>query len=128
MNLNGRDLHGLDGIQERNAGVRIGTGVDDNAVCPVQICFLNFVNEVTLVVGLIANCLNSKLTCVSLYHLDKPLVGGISVVLRLPNAQKVEIGAVDDIEFHCLKNSFLMRSATSSMLPSPSIRQSAVAQ
>ena len=52
MHLDGGDAHGLYGVEQGNAGVGVGRGIDDDAV-DAPIGLLNGVDEVAFVIGLL---------------------------------------------------------------------------
>ena len=100
VDLDGRDGDGLEGIEDRDARVRVGRRVDDDAV-DLAVGFLDLVDDAALVVGLEDLDLVEDLrgSCL-LADLDQAVVVVATVDARLANAEHVEVGAVDDECFH----------------------------
>lgn len=100
VDLDGRDGDGLEGVQDRDACVRVGGRVDDDAV-DLAVGLLNLVDDAALVVGLEDLDLVKALrgACL-LADLDQAVVVIVAVDARLANAEHVEVGAVDDECFH----------------------------
>ena len=93
------DLHGgqgdrLQGVQDGHAGVGIGGGVDDDAVL-LPISLLDLVHNGPLVVGLEDLHVDALLGAGVLHQLHQGGVVGLAVEVGLPNAQHVQVGAVN---------------------------------
>ena len=100
VDLDGGDCDGLEGVQDRHAGVRVSRRVDDDAV-DLAVCLLDLVDDAALVVGLEDLDLVEALcgACL-LADLDQTVVVVAAVDARLANAEHVEVGSVDDESFH----------------------------
>ena len=100
VDLHGGDGHGLEGIEDRYACVRVGCWVDDDAV-DLAVGLLDLVDDAALVVGLEDLDLVKALRGARLLaDLDQAVVVVAAVDARLANAEHVQIGAVDDECFH----------------------------
>lgn len=100
VDLNGGDGDGFEGVENRHARVRVGRGVDDDAV-DLAVGLLDLVDDAALVVGLEDLDLVKTLcgACL-LAGLDQAVVVVAAVDTRLANAEHVEVGSVDDECFH----------------------------
>lgn len=100
VDLDGGDGDGLEGVQDRHAGVRVGRRIDDDAV-DLAVGLLDLVDDAALVVGLEDLDLVEALrgTCL-LADLDQAVVVVAAVDAWLANAEHVEVGAVNDECFH----------------------------
>lgn len=100
VDLNGGDGDGFEGVEDRHAGVRVGSRVDDDAV-DLAVGLLDLVDDAALVVRLEDLDLVKALrgACL-LADLDQAVVVVAAVDARLANAEHVEVGAVDDECFH----------------------------
>ena len=100
VDLDGGDGDGLEGVQNRDARVRVGRRVDDDAV-DLAVGLLDLVDDAALVVGLEDLDLIKALRGASfLADLDQTVVVVAAVDARLANAEHVEVRAVDDECFH----------------------------
>ena len=100
VDLHRGDGDGLEGVQDGNAGVRVGCRVDHNAV-DLAVCLLDLVDDAALVVGLEDLDLVKALRGAGLLaDLDQAVVVVAAVDARLANAEHVEVGSVDDESFH----------------------------
>ena len=100
VDLDGGDGDGLEGIQDRNARVRVSCRVDDDAV-DLAVGLLDLVDDAALVVRLEDLDLVKSLRGAGLLaDLDQAVVVVATVDARLANAEHVEIGSVDDESFH----------------------------
>ena len=100
VDLDGGDGDGLEGVEDCDARVRVGSRIDDDAV-DLAVGLLDLVDDAALVVGLehldLVKALRS--TCL-LADLDQAVVVVAAVDARLSNAEHVEVGAVDNECFH----------------------------
>ena len=113
------DCHRLERVQNRNACVGVSRGVNHNPV-KLTVGFLDFVNNVALVVRLEALHLTVELFRPFPYQRKEHLVSLSAVDFRLANAEHIDIGPVDyQNVFHC--NSSKIRRTTASTLPSAAI-------
>jgi hypothetical protein len=94
MNLNGGQTCRLDRIKQCDAGMGIGTGVDDNAICSLKICLLNPINQGSLVVALSANSINTAFFTMRLDHRNQTLICDRAVMRRLSDAKHIEVWSV----------------------------------
>lgn len=100
MDLDGGDGDGFEGVEDRHAGVRVGSRVDDDAV-DLAVGLLDLVDDAALVVGLEDLDLVKTLCGTRLLaNLDQAVVVVAAVDARLANAEHVEVGSVDDECFH----------------------------
>ena len=100
VDLDGGDGDGLEGVENRDARVRVGRRIDDDAV-DLAVGLLDLVDNAALVVGLEDLDLVEALDGASfLADLDQAVVVVAAVDARLANAEHVEVGAVDDECFH----------------------------
>ena len=96
MDLDGRDGYGLEGVQDRDACVRVGGRVDDDAV-DLAVGLLNLVDDAALVVGLEdLDLVKTLCSACLLADLDQAVVVVAAVDARLAHARQVEIGSVDE--------------------------------
>ena len=86
---------GQEGVQEGYAGVGVGGGIEDDAVVDSP-GGLDLVYQVSLVVGLVNSSLQAQGLGRALDEGQKVVVGGGAVNLRLPQAQQIEIGTVEN--------------------------------
>ena len=100
MDLHGGDAHGLHRIQQRNAGVGVSGGVDDDAVYLVKVSLLDGVHQGALMVGLEKTHFHAQLVRFLTDHLLQVGVSGPTVDLRLADAQHVHVGAVNHQNVH----------------------------
>ena len=77
----------------------IGGGVDDDAV-HLAVCPLDFVHKVTLVIGLVLFHLQALGAGSFIQQAQKVGEGVFTVDTRLPDAKHIQVGAVDDQNFH----------------------------
>ena len=96
MHLCRRNLHRLDRIEDRNAGVRISARIDDDSIHPLKISLLYAVDQRALMIGLITGDLDLLLLAVRMNLFDKLRVIFRPVMRRLPQSQKIQIRSVDD--------------------------------
>ena len=100
VDLDGRDGDGLECVEDRDARVRVGRRVDDDAV-DVAVSLLDLVDDTALVVGLEdLDFVKALRGACFLADLDQAVVVVATVDARLANAEHVEVGAVDDECFH----------------------------
>ena len=100
VDLDGGDGDGLEGVQDRNARVRVGCRIDDDAV-DLAVGLLDLVDDAALVVGLEDLDLVKALRGAGfLADLDQAVIVVAAVDARLANAKHVEVGTVDDECFH----------------------------
>ena len=100
VDLDGGDGDGFEGVEDRHAGVRVGSRVDDDAV-DLAVGLLNLVDDAALVVGLEdLDLVKTLCSACLLADLDQAVVVVAAVDARLANAEHVEVGTVDDECFH----------------------------
>ena len=99
MDLNCRDGNRLQRIQNGHGGVGVGSGIDHNAV-HLPVGPLNLIHQISLMVGLVLFDFHSFLPGGVIQKLQKIRKGVFSVNTRFPDAEHVQIGAVDDQNFH----------------------------
>ena len=99
MDLHRRKGHGLQRIQNGDAGVGIGGGVDDDAV-EYPVSSLDRVHDGPLVVGLETLDLHPGLLRACLQEVQQGGIVLLPVDLRFPQAQQIQIGPVDDEQLH----------------------------
>src|SRR5690606_4096853 len=95
--LDNRCLDCTDGVMDRYRCVGVGSGVEDNTVIS-ETHILNTSYYLPFYIRLKIlelDCLESLFQC-----LVKLLEGLVPVNAGLPCSQKVEVGAVDDLDFH----------------------------
>ena len=112
MDLHGRDGHGLQCIQNGYAGVSVGGGVDDDAVIDA-VGRLDGVHNGPLVVGLDETDLD---IASGADEGQQGLIILAAVDGRLPQAQQIQIGPVDDQKLH--SSASLMVCTVTSSAPS----------
>ena len=96
----------------------IGGGVDDDAV-HLAVCPLDFVNKVTLVVGLVLLHFQTLGAGGFIQQAQKVGESVFTVDTRLPDAKHIQVGAVDDQNFHMGSSMIDKMAATvSSAVPS----------
>ena len=88
VDLHCGDAHCQKGVQEGDAGVSVGPGVEDDTIVHA-VSVLNPVHQVPLVVGLANVCLQAQPLGGFLDQGQEIVVGGGAVNLRLPLAQEV---------------------------------------
>ena len=116
MDLDGRDGDGLEGVEDRDARMRIGGRVYDDAV-DLAVGLLDLVDDAALVVRLEDLDLVEALCGARfLANLDQAVVVVAAVDARLANAEHVEVGAVDD---ECFHGCFLCGWKTTTKVPVP---------
>ena len=116
VDLDGGDGDGLEGVQDRHAGVRVSCRVDDDAV-DLAVCLLDLVDDAALVVGLEDLDLVEALCGAGLLaDLDQAVIVVAAVDARLANAEHVEVGSIDDESFH---GCFLCSRKTTTKVPVP---------
>ena len=84
----------LDRIQDSDAGVCIGGGIENKTI-HFAVSGLDLIHQVALMVGLIQFCFDTASGCVCLYNAAQIIIGLRSVDFRLPNAQHIDIGTID---------------------------------
>src|SRR6185503_9473180 len=100
VNLDERDLHGEQGVAQRDTGVREGAGIDYDIGDALACRGMDAANELVLGIALEGDQLVPRRA----RHLGRPLldrgqrVGAIKP--RLPASEQVEIGAVQQQQFH----------------------------
>ena len=99
VHLGGGQVHGLQRVQNGNAGVGVGAGVDDDAVVEAQGA-LDGVHQAALVVGLVELGLYADGGAAFLYKVDHALIVHGAVDARLPHTQHVQVRSVQNQEFH----------------------------
>ena len=99
VNLHSRNADSLQGVQNGNGGVGVGCGIDDNAVY-LPVSPLDFIHQISLVVGLVLLNLNAQLPGGVFQQVEKVYEGAFSIDSRFPNPQHIEIRAVDNQNFH----------------------------
>lgn len=127
VHLDRRNADGLERVEQGDAGVCIGGGVEDDAVCTVIIRLLDGVDELALVVRLVERDVYAALLRVGANEGLQVFVGTAAVDPRLADAQHIEVRTVQNENVHFI-HSFSMRCAVSSTVPLPSICRSAAAQ
>lgn len=103
------DADGADAIGEGDRGVGIGSGIHHHGV-KLAVSGLQLVNQNTFVVRLEIGNLVLRETLAELRQIG--LEGEVSVDFRLAFAQKVQVGSVEDENFHLgifCKNSLFLR-------------------
>ena len=104
MHLVGGHVHRLQRVQDGVAVVGVSAGVDDDGVV-YAVGGVNFVDNGPLVVGLEAAGRGAVGGGVVLDEGAQGLIGLIAVDARLPLAQQVQVGAVDDEKLNGLDTS-----------------------
>ena len=99
MHLHRRNRHGFERIENGNAGVGIGGGIDDNAVCPAA-GLLNLIHNGAFVVGLEQLAVNAVFRAGAADQLLQGRIALRAVNGRLTKAQHIDVGAVDNQKFH----------------------------
>ena len=118
VDLHGGDGNGFQGVQNGHGGMGIGGGVDDDAV-HLAVCPLDFVHNVPLVVGLVLLHFQTLGAGGFIQQAQKVGESVFTVDTRLPDAQHVQVGAVDDQNFHMGSSMIDKMAATvSSAVPS----------
>ena len=98
--------HGLDGIVQRDARVRICSGIEDDAV-DIEAYGVNAVDEVALVVALVVAYLHAGALAAQLREVV--LERAVAIDLRFAAAQQVEVGAVNDFySFHSMEGNLCL--------------------
>ena len=98
MDLDRRDFHRDQGIVQRDRGVRVAAGVDDNAGRLLRMGLVDEIDQFALVVGLAAIGLQAELRR---RLRAQPFDIGerrVAVRLRLPRPQHVEVRSVEHID------------------------------
>ena len=91
--------NGTDGIVQRYAGMRIGSGIQDDAI-GLEATSVYAVDELALAVALEIIELHIGVTQTKLFEII--LEGTRAIDSRLTTSKEVEIRAVDDLNyFHC---------------------------
>ena len=100
MDLHRGDGHRLDGIQQGHTGVGIGGRIDDDALHLVKIGLLDGIHQRALVIGLEKRHFVAFFVAITLNFLQQLLIILCSVMSRLPDTQHIQVGTVDDKQFH----------------------------
>ena len=119
VDLVGGDVHRLQRVQNGVAVVGVRAGVDDDGVVHA-VGGVDLVDDGPLVIGLIAAGGGAVLLRVPLDEGAQVGVAGLAVDARLPLAQQVQVGAVDDEKVHVQfssrgKMSRIIRAAASAL-------------
>ena len=115
MDFHGRDGHSLQCIQNGHAGMGIGSRIDDDAVIDA-VGRLDGVHNGPLVVGLDKAHLDALGVAGGADKGQQGLVILTAVDGRLPQAQQIQIGPVDDQKLH--SSASLMVCTVASSAPS----------
>ena len=99
MNLYGRDLHRLDGVAQRVAGVGVRAGIEDDAVGGVPGA-VDGVDQRALMVRLVGLQAVPQLLRPFATHLLDLRQGRRSVHLRATGAEQVQVGSVQEEDPH----------------------------
>ena len=126
VDLHRREPHCFQRVQESHAGVGVGGGVDDDAV-HFAAGALDGVHQDPLVVGLEDLAFDPQLSAEVPDILLQGGVGLPAVDIRLPDAQHIQVGAVEKQQLHRALSSFSMVSSVSSRGPPLSTVRSAKA-
>ena len=100
MDLHGGDADRLDRIQQRDAGMGIGTGIDHDAVGTVTVGLLDAVDQAALMVGLVELHLHTIAVAKRADLLAQGIIGTGAVQGRLTDAQHIQIRSVDHQYLH----------------------------
>lgn len=92
MHLHDGRLDGGNSIAQGNGGVRVTTGVEDDALVG-KACFVQLVNQIPLMVAL--KIVQNNAGEVLLQFLKIFLEGTLAVDMRLTGTQQVQVWAVD---------------------------------
>ena len=116
MNLYSREGNRFQRIQNRNAGVGIGPRVNHNGI-RVSIGPLDLIYQVPLMVGLILGHFRTGFFSGCLQQGQQIREAVLSIDPRFPNAQHIQIGAVDNQYFHIRSSHAVMICARVSSRP-----------
>ena len=100
MHLNRGDPGGFEGIKERDAGVGVGTGIQDDAVNSLKKALVDTIDERALVIALHTLDGNTLFLRVVFNGLDEGIIGLVSVDARLTNTEQIEVGTVQNVDLH----------------------------
>ena len=99
MHFHCREPHSPQGVQEGDAGMGIGTGIDDDAVL-FSISLLDGIHQVSLMVGLVQGDFDSQLFRVLPDHPAEVRIGGGAVDPGFTDTQHIQVRTVDDKDIH----------------------------
>ena len=102
MDFNRGDLHRLESVKESDGCVGVCTRIDDDAVDLLEICLLDVIDQIALMIALEALDLYPLALAVGCDHGDQVIVSGSTVDIRLPDAEHVEVRSVKHKYFHSL--------------------------
>ena len=105
VNFNGGNPDRLQRIEQCDAGVRIGAGIDHDPVRGMIGC-LNAVNKISFMIGLVNFNVNALSVSMGNDFLAKSSVSLISVNLRFPKSEQIQIRSVYDQYLH--QNAFFL--------------------
>ena len=91
----------LEGVQQGDAGMGIGAGIDDDAVL-LSVSLLDGVHQVPFMVGLVQGDAGAQFLRVGFDEAAKIGIGCFAVDFRFPDTEHVQVGAVDDKDVHFL--------------------------
>ena len=100
MHLNDRQRDRQQRIHQRHAGVGVPPRVNDNAVRLLKIRAVHLINERALVVGLEYLYFQPQLLCALAQIILQVGIAFLPVNSRLPDAQHIQVGPVDDKQLH----------------------------
>ena len=98
--------HCLQRVQNGDAGMGIGTGIDHNAV-GFAVRLLDGIHQIPFMIGLVQGDINPQLSGMFLNETAKICIGGFAVDLRFTDAQHVKVWSVNNKNVHgstCLNN------------------------
>jgi len=101
--LHHRGSDGSHRVGQRNGRVRVGARVEDDAVYRKP-DFVELVDECAFVVTLKKGDVELRKICLQLQ--EERIKSSVSVHLRFPLAEEVEVGSVEDVNVHFLKKKY----------------------
>ena len=97
--LHRRDGNRFQGIQYGNRSMGVGGGIDDDSINS-SVSPLDLVHQVTFMIGLILLDFNVQPGCGFIQKPQQIRKGALSVDTRFPNAEHIDVRAVDDQNLH----------------------------
>ena len=97
MHLDDGRRYGTNGILQSYGSMRIGTGIQDNTI-KIKAYFMQLVNHLALHIRLIILEFHFRITAFQLHEVILERTGAIDS--RLPLAQQVNVGTIDNLYFH----------------------------
>ena len=101
MDFHRGDTDGLQCVQQGDAGMGIGAGIDDDAVL-LSVGLLNGVHQVSLMVGLVQGDADAQFFGIGPDQITQIRIGCFAVDLRFADAEHVQVRPVDDKDVHCV--------------------------